>query len=134
MFKKDLSRFFLQLPLDPVEYHRVGFLWRGLFFFFIGLAFGLRHSGLQGQKITDALAWIHRRLGLETEKEKLFNLVNYSDNLGGVEPDLQRATESFEKQKVLMDDLGVDESCKKVEPPTTQMVYLGSCLTASLAR
>ena len=125
MFKRDLSRFFLQLPLDPVEYHRVGFLWRGLFFFFIGLAFGLRHSGLQGQKITDALAWIHRRLGLETEKEKQFNLVNYSDDLGGVEPDLSRATESFEKLKVLMDDLGVDESCKKAEPPTTQMVYLG---------
>ena len=43
MYKRDLSRFFLQLPLDPSEFHRVGVIWRGLFFFFVGLAFGLRH-------------------------------------------------------------------------------------------
>ena len=36
MFRRDLSRFFLQIPLDPVEFHRVGMLWRGLVFFFIG--------------------------------------------------------------------------------------------------
>ena len=125
MFKRDLSRFFLQIPMDPVEYHRVGFIWRGLVFFFIGLAFGLRHSGLQGQKITDALSWIHRRLGLETVKEELFNVVNYSDDLGGCEADLPRALESFTLLKTLMDDLGLQESTKKAEPPSTQLVYLG---------
>ena len=88
MFKRDLSRFFLQIPLDPVEYHRVGMLWRGLFFFFIGLAFGLRHSGLQGQKLTDVLSWIHRRLGLDSARAELFNVVNYSDDLGGCESEL----------------------------------------------
>ena len=36
MWKRDLSRFFLQLPLDPTEYHRVGIIWRGLFFFSLG--------------------------------------------------------------------------------------------------
>ena len=125
MFKRDLSRFFLQIPLDPVEYHRVGMLWRGLFFFFIGLAFGLRHSGLQGQKLTDALSWIHRRLGLESAGGKLFNVVNYSDDLGGCEADLSRAEESFTKLKQLMDDLGLEESAKKAEAPTNQLVYLG---------
>ena len=64
LWKRDLSRFFLQIPLDPVEYHRVGLIWRGLVFFFVGLAFGLRHSGLQGQKLTDAFSWIpEARLG-----------------------------------------------------------------------
>ena len=56
MWKRDLSRFFLQLPLDPTEYHRVGFIWRGFYFFFIGLAWGLRHSGLSGQRTTDAVS------------------------------------------------------------------------------
>ena len=125
MFKRDLSRFFLQIPLDPVEYHRVGMLWRGLFFFFIGLAFGLRHSGLQGQKLTDALSWTHRRLGLESAKAELFNVVNYSDDLGGCESDLVTAEESFAKLKNLMDDLGLEESTKKAEAPTNQLVYLG---------
>lgn len=125
MFKRDLSRYFLQIPLDPVEYHRVGMLWRGLFFFFIGLAFGLRHSGLQGQKLTDALSWIHRRLGLESRKEEQYNVVNYSDDIGGVETELSRAKESFTKLKQLMDDLGLEESTKKAEAPATQLVYLG---------
>jgi hypothetical protein len=125
LFKRDLARFFLQIPLDPVEYHRVGFLWRGLIFFFIGLAFGLRHSGLQGQKLTDALAWIHRRQGLETAEEKQFNVINYSDDLGGCETNLTRAEESFNKLKVLMDDLGLEESSKKAESPSQELVYLG---------
>ena len=65
MWKRDLSRYYLQLPLDPTEYCHTGTIWRGLFFFFVALMFGLRHSGLQGQKVTDALAWIHRNSGLE---------------------------------------------------------------------
>ena len=65
MWKRDLARYYLQLPLDPTEYCHTGAIWRGLFFFFIALMFGLRHSGLQGQKVTDALAWVHRNNGLE---------------------------------------------------------------------
>ena len=131
LWKRDLSRFFLQIPLDPVEYHRVGLIWRGLVFFFVGLAFGLRHSGLQGQKLTDALSWIHQRQGLETAEEKLFNVANYSDDLGGCESDLGRAMESFTRLKVLMDDLGLEESDKKAEAPARQMVYLGVMFDSS---
>ena len=131
LWKRDLSRFFLQIPLDPVEYHRVGLIWRGLVFFFVGLAFGLRHSGLQGQKLTDALSWIHQRRGLETAEERLFNVANYSDDLGGCETELKKATESFSSLKVLMDDLGLEESAKKAEAPARQMVYLGVMFDSS---
>ena len=65
LWKRDLSRYYLQLPLCPVEYRRVGAVWRCFFFFFVGLMFGLRHSGLNGQRVTDAVTWIHRNLGLE---------------------------------------------------------------------
>ena len=34
MWKRDLSRYFLLLPLDPVDYCRTGFIWRQNFFFF----------------------------------------------------------------------------------------------------
>ena len=74
MWKRDLARFFLQLPLDPTEYHRVGVIWRGLFFFFPGLAFGLRHSGLGGQRVTDAVSWILRGLGREEEDENPYQV------------------------------------------------------------
>ena len=125
MWKRDLSRFFLQIPVDPSEYHRLCLVWRGLFFFFLGLAFGLRHSGLQGQRLTDAVSWIHRRRGLETQEERMFNVVNYSDDLGGVESTKSRANESFLLMSSLFQDLGLDESVKKAEAPSTQMVYLG---------
>ena len=125
MWKRDLSRFFLQLPLDPSEYHRVGVVWRGLIFFFVGLAFGLRHSGLQGQKVTDAVSWILRRLGLEDEDEKPYQVVNYVDDLGGVEANLNRANTAYNKLNWLLEDLGLKESLKKAEPPSTCITYLG---------
>ena len=125
LWKRDLSRFFLQIPMDPNEYHRVCFIWRGLFFFFLGLAFGLRHSGLQGQRLTDAVSWMHRRRGLETNQEKMFNVVNYSDDLGGCESTKARATESFGQLGFLFTDLGLEESTKKAEEPSTRMTYLG---------
>ena len=92
MWKRDLSRFFLQLPLDPVEYIKVGLIWRVMFFFFIGLAFGLRHSGLNGQRTTDAVSWIVRQLGLETVEEQEYQVCNYVDDFGGVESSEERAT------------------------------------------
>ena len=65
IWKRDLSRYYLQLPLDPTEYRYTCAVWRGLLFFFVALMFGLRHSGLQGQKVTNAISWIHRNKGLE---------------------------------------------------------------------
>ena len=125
MWKRDLSRFFLQLPLDPTEYHRVAIVWRGFFFFFLGLAFGLRHSGLQGQKITDAVAWTLRRLGREDSEGRPYQVCNYVDDLGGVEKTKKRATTAYTKLNSLLYDLGLNESLKKAEPPTTCITYLG---------
>ena len=45
--------------------------------------------------------------------------------MGGVETELDRALESFNTLKVLMDDLGLEESAKKAEAPAQKMVYLG---------
>ena len=100
-------------------------IWRGFFFFFLGLAFGLRHSGLQGQKVTDAVAWILRRTGLEVEGEQLFQVCNYVDDLGGVEDNEPRAKLAFNKLGWLLCDLGLEESTKKAEAPTTRITYLG---------
>ena len=77
MWKRDLSRYFLQLPLDPVDYWRTGFIWRQNFFFFIAFMFGLRHACWAGQAITSAIVWIHRRSGMAYDGEE-FNTLNYS--------------------------------------------------------
>ena len=66
-----------------------------------------------------------------TAEEKFFNVANYSDDLGGCESNLERAVESFTSLKVLMDDLGLEESDKKAEAPSTQMIYLGVMFDSS---
>ena len=72
--------------------------------------FGLKHSGLQGQKVTTAVTWAHRRLGLETDSQTMFRSLNYSDDIGGGETTLERATSSFEALNTLFSDLGLVES------------------------
>ena len=42
LWKRDLARYYLQLPLDPTEFRFTGAVWRGLFFFLTALMFGLR--------------------------------------------------------------------------------------------
>ena len=123
IWKRDLSRYFLQLPLDPVDYWRTGFIWRQNFFFFTSYMFGLRHSGWAGQAVTSAVTWMHRRFGLEDGDEE-FNTLNYSDDLAGCEEG-SRADVSFERMGSLLGDLGLDEAADKATPPSTRMEYLG---------
>ena len=125
IWKRDLSRFFLQIPLCPVDYPKVMFIWRHFFFFFAGLMFGLRNSGYQGQRVTSAVTWIHQRLGLETEIEEKFSSMNYSDDIGGAEITQQRANNAFLALADLLVDLGLEESHDKAHPPSTRMPYLG---------
>ena len=125
MWKRDLHRFYLQIPMDPVEYQYVGCVWRGLFFIFVGLMFGLRHSGLQGQRMTDALSWIHRQSGLETPEEIPYNCINYCDDMGGAEETKTRSDQSFTKLGRLLVVLGLAESVEKARSPSTEMTYLG---------
>ena len=125
IWKRDLSRYFLQIPLDPVEYNLMGFVWRCALFFFAGLMFGIRHAGLQGQRITSAVTWIHQRLGLETCEEQPYNSINYSDDIGGCERTFERALQSYNALADLLTDLGLAESKSKAHKPSTSMPYLG---------
>ena len=128
LWKRDLSRFFLQLPLDPVDYRRTGFIWRQNFFFFVSYMFGLRHSGWAGQSITSAVTWIHRGLGIAFDGAP-YNSLNYSDDLAGAEP-LERADASFQAMGDLLVRLGLEESFDKASSPETEMEYLGVCFNS----
>ena len=62
----------------------------------------------------------------------MFNVVNYSDDLGGVEETEERAGESFNQIAQLFVDLGLQESVKKAVAPSHQMVYLGVMFDTSV--
>ena len=151
LWKRDLSRYYQQIPLDPTEYKFTGAIWRGLFFFFVSLMFGLRHSGLQGQRITDAVTWIHHNLGLDyippegqlysmqevtnrhsalhpvldPGKQLPYNSVNYSDDMAWCEATTHKAEASYKAMGDLLSELGLVESQDKACAPSTVMTFLG---------
>ena len=119
LWKRDLSRFFLQLPLDPSDYDKVGCIWRGQLLLFTSYVWGTRHAGMNGQRVTNMVSAIHRSFGASPELCSLymnsssqtlnslsetlnsasisltsepFNTLNYSDDFSDVEPTLERAT------------------------------------------
>ena len=63
LWKRDLARFFLQLPLDPYDYDKVGCVWRGQLLLFTSFVWGTHHAGMCGQRVTNAVSSIHRSLG-----------------------------------------------------------------------
>ena len=123
MWKRDLSRYFLQIPICPLDYPKTGFIWRTNFFFFVAYMFGLRHAGLAGQSITSAVSWIHRRDGAATDGQD-YNVLNYSDDIAGVENG-ERADISYTKMGHLLTLLGLEEAADKATPPDTHITYLG---------
>ena len=144
MWKRDLSRFFLQLPLDPMDYNKVACIWRGQLLFFTSYVWGCRHAGMNGQRVTNAVTNIHRSLGNSTscyhivtgckhlcphtvnsEPLQPFNTLNYSDDFAGVELSADRAKFSFDVMSSLLAELGLAESVHKAVSPCQVLTYLG---------
>ena len=124
LWKRDLSRFFLQLKIDPLEYDKLGFVWREKLFLFTSFVWGCRHAGYAGQWLTCAVSHILSHLGLE-KTGLLFNVLNYADDFAGAESSVARAELSFVTLGELLSDIGLNESRSKATPPATSMTYLG---------
>ena len=120
----DLSRFFLQLPLDPYDYDKVGCVCRGNLFHFTSFVWGCRHAGLNGQPVSNAVSHIHRTRGVKNHNIS-FNILNYSDDYAGREPTLESASLSLSSLSTLLSELGLQESLDKAVAPSTTMIYLG---------
>ena len=149
MWKRYLSRFFLQLPLDPLDYDKVAFVWRGSLWFFTSFVWGCRHAGMNGQRVSSLIAAIHRSLGYQLQCNHRvfgcksdcvhvsspdearsvctdpFNCLNYSDDFAGAEIKLIRSTLSFNALGSLLEELNVDESTDKQVSPCQVLKYLG---------
>ena len=81
MFKVDISRYFWQLPLDPGDYSLIGYIIDGELYFDKVLPMGMRTAPYIAQRVTNAIAYIHRSL--------LYFLLNYVDDF--VETKRQRS-------------------------------------------
>ena len=123
LWKRDLSRWFLQLPVDPGDYDKLGVIWRGAWFVFLSFVWGCRHAGYNAQRVSSSILFILERIGLK-KFNAVYNAMVYIDDFAGAEKG-DRAWDAFNDLGVLLAELGVVESKKKALPPSTQMVFLG---------
>ena len=121
MYKKDLSRAYRQLPVDPRDWGFLGYVWKSHLFFDTVLAMGLRSACMCCQRTTNAVTYIFKSYG--------FDLVNYIDDFAGAE-NSRDAFIAFELLGQLLLVSGLVESEEKSVPPSVEMVFLGVLLNS----
>ena len=110
---------------------------------FTSFVWGTRHAGMNGQRVTNAVTYIHQNLGMSpscshksngcdptclhnnSDIYTPFNSLNYSDDIAGCEPTFERATLAFSVMGSLLQELGLSESIEKAVAPCTILNYLG---------
>ena len=56
LYKRDLRKAYRQFPVDPHDYHLLGYTWSGQYFFDTVLTMGLRSAAMSCQRSTPAAA------------------------------------------------------------------------------
>ena len=116
LFKRDLSRFFRQLPVDPGDVHLLGYTFLENFYFDVFMPMGLRSACRCAQRVSNAVTYIFSLQGFEA--------VNYIDDFGGAEePDL--AWRAFFELGNILQNIGLQEAKEKAAPPAPVMTFLG---------
>ena len=101
MFKIDLSRYFRQLPLDPGDYSMIGYIINGELYFDKVLPMGMRSAPYIAQRVTNAIAYIHRQME--------FFLLNYVDDFVGAQ-NKENIWKAYHALDALLEQLRVDTS------------------------
>ena len=117
IWKKDLQRYFRQIPLCPLDYSLIGMRWKNLLYFDKFMLVGLRSAAYVAQRISSAIVHVHRNMGHWS--------TNYIDDFGGCDKP-ETAWHSFNAMDRLLKNLGVQESKEKMVRPCTRMEFLGN--------
>jgi len=103
-----------QFPVDPQDYHLLGYTWNSQFYFDTVLTMGLRSAAMACQRSTSAVTWILNRRGP--------SIFNYLDDFIGVSPP-SLALAHFEELGEVLHHLGLEESQDKCCPPAPVMTF-----------
>ncbi|CAG2226402.1 unnamed protein product [Mytilus edulis] len=115
-FKRDLSRAYRQINIDPHDVHLVGYHWRDHLYFDRVLSMGLCSAAQICQRFTNAVAYIYRLTG--------FDIINYLDDFAGAETS-ENAFKAFKELEALFLSCGIEESTHKAFSPSHRMEFLG---------
>ena len=104
LFKKDLRRAYRQLPVDPRNYHYLGYSFDNLLFFDIVFPFGLHTTTMACQCTTSAITFLHHLQG--------YFSTNYVDGFGGCDAP-QNAPSDYHAMELLVHLLGLESAGDK---------------------
>ncbi|MES9902603.1 MAG: hypothetical protein ABW168_07960 [Sedimenticola sp.] len=116
LFKKDLRRGYRQVFIDPGEYHKVGYRYKGHLFFDTVLSMGLRSSAHIFQRVTNAVAFIMLMMSIY--------VLNYLDDLVSAEK-AELSLFSYMTLEGTLEKCGFRESKEKACAPSTRMAFIG---------
>ena len=116
LFKKDLSRAYRQLRMDPRDYHLLGLRHNNNIYFDIAPPFGLRSAAMMCQRTTSAVTYMFQSMG--------YQCTNYIDDFGGADS-AETAHSAFRALGDLFSTLGLESSPDKDCTPSQIMIFLG---------
>ena len=117
MLKRDLSRAYRQLKVDPFDYRLLGFQWRDKWYFDLALPFGLRSAAQACQRTTNALSYILKGKGID--------IINYVDDLACVASSRDDAVLKGAMMDSIISESGLSLAHKKSVTATQEMTFLG---------
>jgi hypothetical protein len=118
LYKRDLRRFYRQIPVDPGDIHLLGYSWKDHIFLDRVLPMGMRSACFIAQRITNAISYILQEAG--------YSVLNYIDDLVGAEKE-DKAQEAFEYMGETLQEACLEETISKQSPPAQKMYFLGVC-------
>ena len=116
MYKRDLKKAYRQIPVDPRDIPKLGYKWRGKVYMDRVLSMGLRSAAYICQRVTESVLYMFREEGFEA--------LVYLDDFAGVDKP-ERGEKAFKRLGEILDEVGLEESKAKANPPDTKMLFLG---------
>ena len=115
-WKKDMSRAFLQVPLQPNSWSVMGIFWASGIYFNKSAVMGGRSSPYMCQRTTNIIR--HIMANIE------YCIFNYIDDFMSIDK-VEKAWSAYKTLGNLLRDLGVQEAIDKAVAPTTIIEFLG---------
>ena len=116
LFSRDLRRAYRQIPLCPLDYPLVSFIWKKHIFCDCVLSMGSRSAAYCCQRVTNAISFIMFKIGIF--------VLNYLDDLASAETK-DKALFAYNTLGAILEKCGIEESKNKASPPNTIMTFIG---------
>ena len=117
MLKRDLSRAYRQLRIDPMNYDKLGFKWRNLVYFDISFPFGIRSAAQACQCTTDGLRYMAEKRNIP--------MINYVDDIAAVASSRMEAIHMGSNIDSIIVESGLCIAQQKSVDATQRMTFLG---------